>query len=385
MRRTSTAHLRVFLPPFGAAAKNVTYQLKGSPIRIGGRNEVITHELLSTKSNAVTNEPMKIHALSGYVSVLYACEYPERPSPNCMLLDCGTWTDADRIAHYLAKSVPVVSATADDIPLPTSDPTTPAPSEPSSSEAAPRSDTNEVLSARVLLAVATHAHPDHCGAAPRYAAYGIGVGAPKNIDRYYAGWRGTAQLWSERLMLSLFAYMLGRQTCEWPMMTGKCPATPTLPSLSDGASLPCGFDDWTSIACHGHTGHMIGLFHGASGIFYAADFVICHKRRFMGPMPTDMPEEYLVTIERLRGLPVRWLLLAHGGIVDMNDLAGGWQFVLDAAAAHCRAENVAPAVRLVRPIACLSGEPAAYNPAEDRVRGPLKLEKLDPVAVMHLK
>ena len=317
------------LPSFRQASN---FRLAGSPLRVGGDNDDVSFEILSTKSNAVTGEPMRIYALSGYVSCLYLCHYPERQGdgPSVVALDCGTPTDADRIACFLRDY-------RDGDGKPVFD---------QGSASAAGGPPSGVLGANLGLAVATHVHPDHCGAARRYArGSGVPIAAAANMERYYDGPWGYAQMVSERFLVSIFAYMLGRTRIERPDISRDLALDPpkTLegvdryPRLKDGSRLPLGFHDWTAVACHGHTGHMVGLYHPAARIFYCADLIIARGRgRFQGPLPIDLLEEYLFSIELLRGLKVSWLLCAHGGIVNVEDFAGGWDWVLDEVAEYAR-------------------------------------------------
>mmetsp|Transcript_24223 Transcript_24223/g.74986 ORF Transcript_24223/g.74986 Transcript_24223/m.74986 type:complete len:386 (-) Transcript_24223:56-1213(-) len=385
MLRVTSLHRLPRIPSF---RQRHNYKLVGPPLRVAGDNDALSHEVLTTKTNAVTGEPMRIYALSGYVSCLYLCHYPERPGPNVVALDCGTPVDATRIAHFLRHF-----RDNDRRPIHGLG------SSPDTAVDGVGSE-GDVLAKSLALAVATHAHPDHCGAARVYRRqHGVPIAAPARLERYYAGWWGAAQLMSERFLLSAFAYMLGRHRIERPMMsrTDMCLEPPQVttaggalvdayPRLQDGSPLPLGFHDWTAIACHGHTGHMVGLYHSAARIFYGADLIIARgKGRFAGPLPIDLPEEYLHTVERLRKLPVRWLLCAHGGIVDLDDVAGGWDYVLDEVAEHARTGALAPALRRVSLVSCLSTEPQVYDPRTERPRGPPRVEDLEPVPAYHLK
>jgi hypothetical protein len=91
-------------------------------------------------------------------------------------------------------------------------------------------------------------------------------------------------------------------------------------------------------------------------------------------MPIDMPEEYLATIERLRTLPVRWLLLAHGGITDTDDIAGGWN-----------TSSTKPRLTAGAPLARLGPEPKLYNRETERPHEAIVVSDLEPVPVCHLK
>ena len=107
-----------------------------------------------------------------------------------------------------------------------------------------------------------------------------------------------------------------------------------LRSLDDNTAVPF-FSDWTSIKIPGHTGHMIGTYHAHSQVFYAADLLVASNagHRFLPPMPIDIDFAYDHTIHRLRHLPVRYALLAHGGAVNVDDF-GGWNAILDEVMRH---------------------------------------------------
>jgi hypothetical protein len=69
---------------------------------------------------------------------------------------------------------------------------------------------------------------------------------------------------------------------------------------------------------------MLALYHPPTRVLYAADLLLYNDRtrRFRVPMPVDHHDAYVATMRRLRDLDVRWVLVAHGGIVRLADPSG---------------------------------------------------------------
>jgi glyoxylase-like metal-dependent hydrolase (beta-lactamase superfamily II) len=267
------------------------YRFAGAPLRLGGDNRRLSADRL------VGGGGMTVHALSGYMSVLYVVEYAAAADRKLLLLDGGVATDHERAMWFAEHALGRRGAAAD----------------------------------RFGLVVCTHAHPDHCGSAVNWAAGGVPIAAPQGIDEYSRGARGAVQTAIENVLASYVAHRIGR-SLEGRLSTGKVPNPRNDRRLADGDALP-GFADWAAVRVPGHTSHMVALYHAATHTLYAADLLIQLKRGFVPPIPVDIPFAYLDTLRRLRELRVRWLLLPHGGVFDTEEF-GGWQAVLSQAAAH---------------------------------------------------
>ena len=261
-------------------------------MRVKGENRSISHESLNVRLPP-TGEPLRIHALSGYVSSLYICEYPERGET--LLLDGGVPGDFDRVNHFVKNGL-------------TSGP----------------SDTQ-----RLTCALSTHAHIDHVGSIERHLENGTNCFVAEDWESYYTGAGGAFQRVVDAGLASLVAYRLGRGF-DYMWHNGSLSSTnPNLAKtrLRDGTQIP-GFEDWIAIHVPGHTGHMVALYQPTTNILYAADLIIHHKKDFWPPIPLDIPYAYNHTLHRLRKLTVDWLLLPHGGIVNVEEV-GGWDAILD--------------------------------------------------------
>jgi glyoxylase-like metal-dependent hydrolase (beta-lactamase superfamily II) len=88
--------------------------------------------------------------------------------------------------------------------------------------------------------------------------------------------------------------------------------------LRDGQTLP-GFPDWQVIANPGHTLHDVSFFHAGQGILYAGDLILSIKGQFVPPVPVLFPDLMCASYARVAALPVRWLLMAHGGVVSLEN------------------------------------------------------------------
>jgi glyoxylase-like metal-dependent hydrolase (beta-lactamase superfamily II) len=322
-----------------SATKRV-FTFIGAPLYVGGDNGNVSCETIAVDApvaapGATAGALVAIHALSGFITALYVAEYraaPAAPS-TFLLLDGGIATDFDRVAFF----------------------------------------TETVLRQRPVggsfgLVVATHAHVDHVGSTGRWAAAGVPVTAPAGIDGYFDGAGGRWHHHVEQGLASTVAVALGR-ALERPMTHGVQPAV--LPRLTDGARLP-GFADWRAIHVPGHTAHMVALYHAATRTLYAADLIIGAQSsaKFFAPAPVDIPFAYAATLARVRRLDVRWLLLAHGGVVETARV-GGFGAVLDQVEYHLTNPPPRPVMAVLGRVLMGKNSDAAGFALNDLPRGAL--------------
>ncbi|KEG13037.1 metallo-beta-lactamase superfamily [Trypanosoma grayi] len=273
----------------------------GSPARFRGSGKDVSASFVLTRT--LGSEPMKIHCIPGYISALYLVEYPEREE--ILLLDSGFPSDLERVRFYIEEVL-------------------------SDGKSAPKR-----MVERLRLVVATHSHIDHAGASKGYEQCGIPVAYARGMEESYHNPRGHTKQLVETCLTQFMAGRLGRDKYENPFvfsngLLGPYWQMPTGPlRLDDGTPLPSGFNDWVGIKCPGHTSHMICLYHPYTQIFYAADMFVGIRKGFFPPVPIDSPRAYNYSLHRLRGLPTRCVLLAHGGIIDVNDRCGSWDAFLD--------------------------------------------------------
>ncbi|KAH9579781.1 Metallo-beta-lactamase [Trypanosoma melophagium] len=273
----------------------------GSPAQFRGSGDAISASFVLTRT--VGGEPMKVHCISGYMSALYLIEYPKEEK--MLLLDTGFPTDLERIRFYVEEVM-----NSDKVG-------------------------KQRMEDKIHLAVSTHSHIDHAGASIGFERCGIPVAHPLDISEYYKGIKGSLRQLAEVSFVSFAAGRLGRQRYENVFLFSKGLLGPYWqmpskgPKLNDGTPLPYGFDDWLAIRCPGHTSHMICLYHPYSQLFYTSDMFVLIKKGVFPPFTVNSTLAYNRTLHRLRGLPVRCALLAHGGIIDVDDKCGSWNGLLD--------------------------------------------------------
>lgn len=308
--RSKMQYLRRLLLPGGAAH----FKFVGSPAVFRGPGNLLSVTQVITST--FQGEPIRIHCLPGYASALFLVEYPERH--HFFLLDCGSPSDSPRIQFYM-EEVLRHSIGSDGI----------------------------TMKENLKLAVATHCHIDHTGAALAYHQLGIPVTRPLFLDVAYCGSRGRMEQLFEASLLMYVGSCNGR-ALENPFVHSQGIVGPywscTYPSKSnllDGSQLPCGFHDWVAVNIPGHTSHMVGIYHTPSRTFYASDLMVKLKKGLFPPRPVHFDWAYSHTLHRLRKLDVSCLLLAHGGVIDVKDQYGSWSHVIDEVAQNYREQREA--------------------------------------------
>eukprot|EP01063_Lacrimia_lanifica_P026626 TRINITY_DN3616_c0_g1_i1.p1 TRINITY_DN3616_c0_g1~~TRINITY_DN3616_c0_g1_i1.p1 ORF type:complete len:318 (+),score=71.06 TRINITY_DN3616_c0_g1_i1:64-1017(+) len=301
-------------------------------------------------ASAATPPEVRIHVLDGYISQLYVCEYPTRRET--VLLDAGCACDYDTVRRYVADAIA-----------------------PAWGEG--------VAANGVSLVLSTHAHCDHVGAVHRHLHAGTPCMVADRYEEFYAGVRGSVQRCIDNALAVFVARRLGKPAGFRHVWYPKqLPESPHLSAarLTDGLRVP-GFEDWVAVHIPGHTGHMHALYHTPSHTLYAADLMIHRKGQFWAPVGVELPEAYRHTLRRLRALPVRTLLLPHGGVVDVA-AAGGWPAVLDGVARHAAAPGSSWMQAVDAALIGWGREHVRFDPAAQLPRGPLPLSAAVPQPVV---
>ncbi len=248
----------------------------------------------------------KIHRIQGYIATLYLVEYNDG---RLLLLDGGARRDAARLVNFIE-------------------------SELGSSPG------------RLRLALVTHMHCDHSGGAPRLRRdYGVRIAAHRDIDDWYGGFSGTVQ---HLLDTILGHYTVWRRSRHLERAWASRRLNPDI-GLRDGQALP-GFPDWRAYAAPGHTLYDMVFFAPEAGILYVGDLLLRFGERVVLPFPTIFPGLMAQSLERLARLPVRRLLLAHGGEFEIDDPEAFFLPLRDEAG---RGPD-GPLFRLVRPLLALN-------------------------------
>ena len=217
-----------------------------------------------------------IHAVDGYIETLYLAVYADK----VLLIDSGCRCDTPRVEKVMTRQL------------------------------------NRPMT-QIALAVASHAHPDHAGGAHALRKrHTIPVAAPREINRWYAGFFGAIQ---HKIDIILGYFVSWSLKYPFEMLCFRR-HLPMEHPLDDGDTLP-GFEDWQVIATPGHTSHDIVLYHAETQTLYAADIILKIGTSYRPPFPVSMKEKMRESLEKIRDLKVSHLLMAHGGVEKINDFS----------------------------------------------------------------
>ena len=172
---------------------------------------------------------MKLHIFKGYITNVFIVEYAH----GLLLLDGASPADLEVIEEFCR----------DKLSRPVSD---------------------------IKLAVVTHMHSDHSGAAPLLRQkYGTKIAAYKSVDLWYSGLTG----WLQYIMDCLLAQLLAaRQGTRIRRVFSKRITKPDI-LLEDGDILPF-FADWSILHTPGHTTHDIALYNAGKKMLYCGDSIV---------------------------------------------------------------------------------------------------------------
>ncbi|MCP4136384.1 MAG: MBL fold metallo-hydrolase [bacterium] len=218
----------------------------------------------------------KIHRVDGYINTIHILEYDS----GLLCIDPGVSSDAALVESY-CRSIPGRS---------------------------PRD---------IRLTVVSHMHPDHSGGAVALRKkFGIPIAAHSLVDRWYAGFSGYFQYALDCFMTVNVAL---RQRKKIRNVCFKRIIKPDF-LLNDIDAIPF-FEDWQVRHIPGHTNHDIVLHNEQNKILYAADSVINRKGALTLPLPILFKSKMKQSYERLAGIPVSTILLAHGDIITTENPA----------------------------------------------------------------
>jgi glyoxylase-like metal-dependent hydrolase (beta-lactamase superfamily II) len=214
---------------------------------------------------------VKLHIFKGYITNLFIAEY----SRGLLLLDGASPADLEVIEEFCREK----------LNRPVSD---------------------------IRLAVVTHMHPDHSGAAPLLRKkYGTKIAAYKNIDQWYAGFTG----WMQHILDCLMAQIVAvRQGTRISRVFSKRITKPDF-LLDDGDNLPL-FHDWGIIYTPGHTTHDIALFHAGKKMLYCGDSIVEVRNRYYLPLPVIYRESMKNSYMSMASLGAETILLPHGNVIE---------------------------------------------------------------------
>ncbi|MCK5540969.1 MAG: MBL fold metallo-hydrolase [Deltaproteobacteria bacterium] len=216
-----------------------------------------------------------LHQIQGYIASLYLVEYQDRT----LLLDGGARYDAVRVEEYMIREM---GRPPDEL----------------------------------SLALVSHMHPDHAGGAPLLRRrFSTPIAAHYEIDRWYRGVSGAAQHLIDTLLGHYSArQQFGKFERAWYPRQLKPDYL-----LHEQECLPL-FSDWIAYAAPGHTLYDMVFYQSQEQLLYVGDLIIKLGEKIVLPFPTLFPELMVETLQRVAELPVKKLLLAHGGVIEVDDV-----------------------------------------------------------------
>jgi len=227
-------------------------------------------------SENIITEDFTIHHLKGWIEDIFIVEYTDK----LLLLDGGTLPDYKLILDFITK---ILEKKIEDL----------------------------------KLMLVSHLHPDHSAAAYQIREkYKIPIAAYKNIDLWYKGFGGRFQ----HCIDEIFAFYVSRKQKHSAKFL-KCPLI-LKPDyfIDDGENVPF-FEDWKVVFAPGHTNHQLNFYHSKEKILYLADVAVCVNGKLKLPFPVELKEQAKNTLINLSKLDIQTLLLAHGGVIQQENLS----------------------------------------------------------------
>ena len=215
-----------------------------------------------------------LHQVEGYIATLYLLEYPDK----VLLLDGGARRDAARIKNFFDQVLK-----------------------------RPLSD--------LKLMLVSHLHPDHAGGASLLRRrFSLPIAAHYEIDRWYRGASGAVQHIVDMVLGHYSAHQqFGKLERAWYPRYLKPDYL-----LHDEEFLPL-FSDWQAFWAPGHTLYDMVFYQPQEELLYLGDLIIRVGDKIVLLFPTLFPELMAESLRHMAELPLRKLLLAHGGVVEIED------------------------------------------------------------------
>lgn len=189
--------------------------------------------------------------------------------------------------------------------------------------------------------LSTHAHPDHMGSCFEWQKLGVPVVLSAGALNWYSGFGGAFQYALDFVLGTMVRW---RQGNRFKSILFRLPNrdAPNTAVLVDMAPLPFGLHrfGWVPVYSPGHTDHMFTIYNPNGKAIYVADLVVMPKTTIRPPIPIEVPQAYLDTLDRLeRDFEVDYMLLPHGGVVRTAD-HGGWTHILQGIRKRAQTEKV---------------------------------------------
>lgn len=213
----------------------------------------------------------EIHQLQGYIQAIFLVIYPKK----MLLLDGLSRPDFWILKQYIENELK-----------------------------------RKVTDLRVV--VVTHMHPDHAGAVTALRTnFDTAVVASEHADAWYRGFSGVVQHLSD-IMMGQFVAL--RKKTPLQRLLYKRKVSPDFFSKHK-MSIP-EFSDWQILNTPGHTDHDLSVYHAKYKVLYVADVVLRIREKYLLPFPITLPSVMTSTLNLLKGVDIKTLLMAHGGIAQ---------------------------------------------------------------------
>lgn len=188
----------------------------------------------------------------------------------------------------------------------------------------------------------SHVHADHCAGCIPWACRGVPVTIPPGMPEQHDGFGGKVQYLVETLGANFYASYLKRSFPEWTFFSPRALVERAEAKIIRGGdAVPVApFGDWINLQCPGHTVHMNVMYHPYSRTIYVADMFQHNFGKFRPPIPVDRLDCYLQSLDMLRDLPVKHLLMAHGGAMELRCDEADAEIALLASRGDQRAEDM---------------------------------------------
>lgn len=217
---------------------------------------------------------IEIVGIQGYIQTTYLAVYPDK----LLLLDAGCHSDVDKILSYITDTL------------------------------------NRPIS-QLKTVMVTHMHPDHAGGAVLLKQRtGCQIATAAAYKPWYAGVRGKISHLND---LALTYYVANRQGKSITNLWYNPILKPDI-EVREGDSIP-GFDDWIIVETPGHTDCDLSFWHKPTEQVYIADLFLKIKTKFVSPYLVSLPCVYRASVEKIRALKPKTVLLAHGGRAHIED------------------------------------------------------------------
>ncbi len=158
--------------------------------------------------------------------------------------------------------------------------------------------------------IVTHMHADHAGGASYLKkATGCQIISANRSKQWYEGLEGRVNYLLDLSLSYFVAYRHGSsfKNLNYPreLFADIC--------LNDGDCVPM-FEDWQILETIGHTDRDLSVYHQATGKIYVADLIIkLRNQRFVNPYNVHDPHAYIASLQKIKNLQPKLVLMAHGG------------------------------------------------------------------------